>query len=468
MARNSNDALVNQMEQLLVKIETTRKSINHKDEEIARLKAGHERRSQLQSVPRESDSVQRLRLEVQQRQEELASLARMVHTKEMERDNQLRKFEQVKREVDSFSTQDQQEETEIERRRHDNAELQVQIRHTEKRIHLLDAQQKTLSDRLLEKQRQAQEAGERASQNRKREEEFGQKLSNLEALKGDYGQKEKILEELNEIVEQMDEALEMMESAVETAKLEHEVSSTTLARNGAYDDDFERSPQLKLWLGSAASSVATLKAVELGSKRSQHWVTADQAQMAQDDVAKRLGEADTVKQKLSHRRQQLAEEMSTIQSTLTDTLHDRDRHRLLRTELQETLNGDDVRALEAKIPEWQQKRAEAEAARDRTRVEWERVDKAARQKFSKAEMALEDQLKLLEWEARQTTAIKDDVRKLKQAELSRLQTSLEAEAQHLERQDNELNPQLAALMNDELDMHFNVPDGHTDEQMDKW
>ena len=58
-------------------------------------------------------------------------------------------------------------------------------------------------------------------------------------------------------------------------------------------------------------------------------------------------------------------------------------------------------------------------------------------------------------QAERTAEIKEEVRRLKKAELSRLEEELEAEASRLERDDDRMNPEIARLMSDETEIHFN-------------
>lgn len=275
----SGDDPLHEMETLMAKIESARKSLHHKEREIERL-AGQQ---QLRPPQQESDSARELRQDVGKREQELEELTRTVQAKEREHSEQLRRLEQVEGAVGRSTAQDEMEEAEIAQLRQQNSELQVQIRHCQKDIHLAEAQEKTMRDRLQEKQQQAAEAEQRAAENSQREQKFGAKLNNLDSLKRQYEESELLVTELNEIVEQMDLALELMDSAVETARVEHEVSKFA-RRDEVFDQHFESSPALKCWLGSAASATATIKAVQLGHARGQQWVQSDQVEAAKNDV----------------------------------------------------------------------------------------------------------------------------------------------------------------------------------------
>jgi len=446
---NDNANLVQNMELLLVRVETTRKSVAQKDMEIHKLRMDQERRAALPTSRRESAAAQKLAAEVQAREADLRELEHSIAEKQQTRDQLQRRMEQTQSASAGFDAG--LDESRIEATRRENMSLDRKIRAMMKKIELTQAQHQTMEGRIAEKARQAEAARRRAEENQRTEQDFAAQLRDLDVLKQQHAEKENVLNELNDIVEEMDEALESMDRAVETAKLEREVAITAIHHASedakAQDEEFERSPQLRLWLGSSSSAIATTKAMNLGTRRGQKWITEVQIRQAQQDIARRLAESDAVKAKLNQRMFSLQRDLDETKARLKAKLTEREKNAHLCKELQRSLDDPDgiVAELEEKIPKWKAKRVEAESRAREVTDEWNRVDAAARQKYEKAQQALDDQLALLKWEEAETEKVSQKVREAKKREKALLFKQLQQEADQLEAEDD-MDPALVELM----------------------
>lgn len=431
-----DDTLVKQFEELMAKVGTTKNIIQQKEEEIRRLTTEAQKRAA--AVPAgQSDAVVKLRREVEQRQSDLDRLRRNVDEKERENAQYARLLEQEKQQLQQCSTDDTLEERQIDERRRQNDALQAEVRQLTGQISLLAARQQNLEVRLGEKEQQVQEAQQRNQLNAQTERDFAAQLQDLEQLKQHHAEKEELLTELNTIIEEMDESFEQVDSVAETLQVERMGAAGV---NSPHSAEFERSPMLRLWLGSTAAALATMKVVKFGERRGQTWVTPIQLDQARGDVCKRLVEVETVKRRLRERVEELKQEVASARQRLAAKSEERDAARLERDELQRILDDPDdvIRSLETMIPELEAQKAEAESEEASVRQKWERVEASAQSKYAQAKEALDEQLQLLLYEEQKTKEITSQVGELKKKEKHALFQALRQEAAELESAQGEL------------------------------
>jgi|EP01047_Picozoa_sp_COSAG01_P012225 chromosome segregation ATPase len=426
-----DDSLVQQFEELMAKVSTTRNITQQKEDEIKRLTMEAQKRAAAVPVG-QSDAVVKLRQEVQQRQVDLEQIRRNVAEKERQNAQYVQMLEQEQEQLKQYSADDSLEERQIDERRRQNDALQAEVRQLTGQLSLLAARQQNVEVRLGEKEQQVQEAKRRNEQNAQTERDFAAQLQDLEQLKQQHAQKEELLTELNMIIEEMDESFEQVDGVAETLQVER--MGAAGASGPSTPADFERSPMWRLWLGSTAAALATMKVVRFGERRGQTWVTPMQLEQARGDVCKRLAEVDTVKRRLRERVDQLKEEVAAARQQLAAKSAERDAALHERDELQRILDDPEgaVRSLETMVPELEAQKMAAEREEASVRDEWERVEASAQSKYAQAKEALDEQLELLKYEEQKTTEINSKVGEFKRKEKHALFQAIQREADELE------------------------------------
>jgi chromosome segregation ATPase len=422
---------VQQFEELMAKVSTTRNITQQKEDEIKRLTMEAQKRAAAVPVG-QSDAVVKLRQEVQQRQVDLEQIRRNVAEKERQNAQYVQMLEQEQEQLKQYSADDSLEERQIDERRRQNDALQAEVRQLTGQLSLLAARQQNVEVRLGEKEQQVQEAKRRNEQNAQTERDFAAQLQDLEQLKQQHAQKEELLTELNMIIEEMDESFEQVDGVAETLQVER--MGAAGASGPSTPADFERSPMWRLWLGSTAAALATMKVVRFGERRGQTWVTPMQLEQARGDVCKRLAEVDTVKRRLRERVDQLKEEVAAARQQLAAKSAERDAALHERDELQRILDDPEgaVRSLETMVPELEAQKMAAEREEASVRDEWERVEASAQSKYAQAKEALDEQLELLKYEEQKTTEINSKVGEFKRKEKHALFQAIQREADELE------------------------------------
>lgn len=423
--------MVQQFEELMAKVSTTRNITQQKEDEIKRLTMEAQKRAAAVPVG-QSDAVVKLRQEVQQRQVDLEQIRRNVAEKERQNAQYVQMLEQEQEQLKQYSADDSLEERQIDERRRQNDALQAEVRQLTGQLSLLAARQQNVEVRLGEKEQQVQEAKRRNEQNAQTERDFAAQLQDLEQLKQQHAQKEELLTELNMIIEEMDESFEQVDGVAETLQVER--MGAAGASGPSTPADFERSPMWRLWLGSTAAALATMKVVRFGERRGQTWVTPMQLEQARGDVCKRLAEVDTVKRRLRERVDQLKEEVAAARQQLAAKSAERDAALHERDELQRILDDPEgaVRSLETMVPELEAQKMAAEREEASVRDEWERVEASAQSKYAQAKEALDEQLELLKYEEQKTTEINSKVGEFKRKEKHALFQAIQREADELE------------------------------------
>ena len=418
----ASKALVERMEALMDKVEAAKQANAQKDAEIVRLTREGERRAAALPTDHESAAVQRLRREVEQRQDELAQLRGAVAQKQQESAQYADRLKQEQEQLASYSAgHDTHEAVQIRERRQQNDELRAEVGQLMGKLSLLTVQQGNVEKRLSEKEHLAQEVKRRADQNAQTEREFAAQLQDLEQLKAEHEEKEKQLMELNQIMEDMDECFEQVDR----------VERMVARADGAAPTDFEGGPLLRLWLGSTAAALATMKVVSFSEQRRLTWVTDAQLQHAQTEVSRRVAEIGQVKQKLSARKQEMSQGLVQRREQLEAMRRERDDERATRDQLQSTLDGEQavmLRQLEASMPELERQKAEAEAQEADVRRQWEQIEAQAQTKFAQAKSVLDEQQELLRQEEEQISQITEKVNALKVAEKAQLLEQLRQQA----------------------------------------
>lgn len=432
MSTAMDQQLVAQFEDLMARVQTTKNLVMQKDAEITRLTA--QARDRMAVLPTgESEAVKKLRTEVGKRKLDLESLRAELHSKTMENDQQKLRVQQETQLVGNLAKGEGEEEKQIQMLRSENDQLQAEVRKLTSKLSLLTDRQAHVEERMLEKERQVSTAQGRNEQNARTEREFANQLRDLEQLKTEHKHKEELLHELNEIIEEMDESFEVLDSVAETLHVER-LSARGSGRAGA--TAFERSPALRLWLGSTAAALATMKVVKLGKKRGQNWVTTEQREQAQADIVKRLAEVETVKQRLQGRGDEMHAEVEATRAKLSEKQRERGKAVQDRDKLQAILDDPDgvLSGLKQQIPELEDQKFAAEGAEMAARQEYERVQAATAQKYAAAKRALEQQMQLLIDEEEGAREIYEKTRELKMKEtaLFRQRIRQEAEAEEMQ------------------------------------
>ena len=427
-----SSALVRRMEGLMAKVATTKNVIQQRDEEIARLTSGAVGRAAAVPAGHESDAVRRLQQEVQQRQGDLEQMRGAVAEKERENAQYVEMLERERHQTAQYGADDTHEAVQIRERRQQNDELQAEVRQLMGKLSLLTVQQRNVESRLAEKEHQAQEAKRRADQNAQTEAGFATQLQDLGRLKHEHLQREEQLKELNQIIEEMDVSFEQVDAAAQALAVERMAAGDASRVVAA---DFERSPMLRLWLGSTAAALATMKVVKFSQGRPQSWVTPAQLDQAQVDVTRRVAEIEAVKQRLGERKQQMAQQVEGARAQLEEQRQQKEEARSGRDELQRTLDDDQavfIAELQGAMPAMERQRLEAEGIEAEARAQWEQVEADAESKYAQSKAVLDQQLKLLEWEDSQTREISERVNELKKAEKAELLEVLRQQAEEEE------------------------------------
>jgi len=421
-------ALVRRMEALMGEVTKMKNVVALRSEEIARLASESERRKAAVPAGDESGAVRRLRQEVAARQSDLDQMHSAVAEKERENAQYVEMLERERQQQAQYGAGDAHETVQIRERRQQNDELQAQVRQLMGKLSLLAVQQRDVERSLGEKEHQAQEAKRRADQNAQTEREFAAQLQDLGQLKDRHHQREEELKELNQIIEDMDASFQQVDSVVHALDVERTVAGSS---DRSVVAEFERSPLLRLWLGSTAAALATMKVVRVSEEKNQQWVTPAQQEQAQLDVSKRVAEIGAVKQRLAERKLQMAQLVEGARSQLEIEKQKREEARAIRDELQRTLDGDQavvIGDLQAAMPALEQQRVETVRVEEDVKSKWEQVEAEAEAKYAQAKAVLDQQLKLLEWEDEQTREINERIGAQQEAEKAALLMGLREQA----------------------------------------
>jgi hypothetical protein len=225
---------------------------------------------------------------------------------------------------------------------------------------------------------------------------MGYEVDNLDNLQAQADRFEADLMTLEEIADMMEEAMTMMDSALETAKLEKDIvmqaGDKAAEAQQVAAQEFERSPQMRLWRASGMAACAVFKAMILGGQRGKDYVTEQQVYQATNDIVERLSESDSVKQRLAQRLDQLRLREAELQETLDRADREKEVKQTEVEELQNTLDDpetDVLSGLKETLPdEESRKRIAGNRLRD-VELEWREVDDAAKKKFETIEAAIQ-------------------------------------------------------------------------------
>lgn len=418
-------ALVQRMEALMNEVAKMKNIIAQRDKDIARLTSESESRKQAMSLSDESDMVRRLRHEIKQRQDDLERMRSAVAEKEHENEQYLENIERQRQQQALSGPDDMHEVVQIRERRQQNDDLQAEVRQLMAKLSLLTVQQRDVEKSLRDKEHQAQEAKRRAEQNHNTERDLAEQLQDLGQLKERHQRREEELKELAQAVEAMDMSFQQVDVIVDALDAERAVAGNA-DRSGTID--FERSPLIGMWLGSAAAALATMTVARISNHYNQSWVTPFQQEQAQLDISKRVAEIGAVKKRLAERLLHMKQRTDAARGRLEDAKRQREDARADRDKLQHTLDAEVallVGNLQAQLPVLEQHKIEAENAEADAKSEWERVEANAKAKYAEAEALLDKQLQLIEREQEETRAIFDRNRAQQEEEkallLARLQ-----------------------------------------------
>lgn len=438
---NANDeaGVVARMEMLLVQVETTKKAVLAKTNEIDQLKSSRDRPVAKRAGNPALVSMQQ---DIDRQRAELQMVLDAVRQKEAEFGRARQREEDLQRNLELYNLEDRADEKRIDELRGRNRDLLTKLRKLQKDLLMREQETRRGDARLQEVQARGLRLKQQEEEAMKTLQLLGYSVRDLDQMRQMVDSKESDLATIEEISDMMDDAIHLMDSAVETAKLEQEVVAHSLNASEAAQNaakQFERSPQMRLWRASGVAACAVYKAMILGRKLGKQYVEADQVRQSQVDIAARLRESDAVRGKLEDRLLQLEQSDAAARERLANVLSERDKNIRTKEELRSKLDDgslNEAPVLKERIPQVDTRRRVAAATVKKLEQEWSRVDGEAKKKYETVDKAIEDHLKVLEWEkvemqqvAERVAGIKAREMKVVEKRLSLEQAQLDAESE---------------------------------------
>ena len=146
MVEADEAGLVAKMEMLLVQVETTKKAVATKSQEIEQLKISRDR-----PVARRADNaaIQQMQRDIDDHRAELQGVLEAVRQKENEFDRANQRVQDLKRKLELYNLEDRADEKRVEELRGRNRELLTKLRKLQKEL-LLREQETRRGDARLE------------------------------------------------------------------------------------------------------------------------------------------------------------------------------------------------------------------------------------------------------------------------------------------------------------------------------
>ena len=426
------------MEMYLVQVETTKKAVAAKNAEIAQLQENSRNRPAAKKA--DNPAVVKLQQDIQTRRHELQTTLSAVQQKEAEFERARLHEEDVQRNIDLHRMEDSEDDERIDEIRRRNRELQGKLRKLQKDLFVKEQETRRGEARLKEVEERGRRLKQVEEESLRTLQMMGYSVRDLDQIQQMVETKEADLVTIEEIADMMDDAINLMDSAVETAKLEEEVVTHSSDASEAAlnaNQQFEHSPQLRLWRASGMAACAVYKAMILGRQRGKSYVEDAQFRQAHEDIADRLRESEVVKEKLQARLLQLEQREEAQRDDLARSVTLRDSKRHEEDNLRATIEGpeqDEVPQLQKRVPEVDATRRLVSSQLRDLESEWERVDAQARKKYETVEQAIEDHLQVLRWEKAEAKAVAERVAAIKQRELQVVEKRLALEQQTLDAQ----------------------------------
>lgn len=449
---HADSAMVARMEKLLVQVQTTQKMVQNKEGEIAKLQQTAFARSN--RAARSNPALAKLQEDIQMQQHMLRTMEDKVHKKQAEHESARRHEEEVTHRIEAWKLEDRDEDLQVEEMRRSNRELQNKFRHVEKEKFLRDQELQKMRVRLNDVEQRGRQMQQVAEDNRNTLMKMGYEVDNLDKLQSQADNLEADLVTIEQISDMMDEAMSMMDSALETARLEQDIvnqaGDKAAEAQHVASQEFERSPQMRLWMASGMAACAVYKAMTIGKMRGKKYVSDAQIRQAQTDIIDRLAESEVVKARLADRLYELQQREAVQRENLIQVEREQTSKRVEVEELQAALDDPEtnlIPALRQSIPDEESRRRMATNQLREIELEWQHVDAAAKEKFKAAEQAIRDHLGVLEWERAEARLVRERVASMQERQLQVVEQRLRTEEQQLEQEnDDEVPEDLRRLM----------------------
>lgn len=202
MAEADEAGLVAQMEMLLVQVETAKKAVATKTQEIEQHKISRDR-----PVAKRGDNaaIQQMQRDIENQRAELQAVREAVRQKEGEFERANQHVEDLKRKMELYDLEDRADEKRVEELRGRNRELLTKLRKLQKELLLREQETRRGDARLEEVQARHARLKQQEEEAMRTLQQLGYKVRNLDEMRQRVDAKEADLVTIEEISDMMDD-----------------------------------------------------------------------------------------------------------------------------------------------------------------------------------------------------------------------------------------------------------------------
>ncbi len=202
MVEADEAGLVAKMEMLLVQVETTKKAVSTKTQEIEQLKISRDR-----PVAKRGDNaaIQQMQRDIDNQRAELQAVLDAVRQKESEFDRANQRVEDLKRKMELYNLEDRADEQRVEELRGRNRELLTKLRKLQKELLMREQEARRGEARLEEVQARHARLKQQEAEAMRTLQQLGYSVRDLDQMRETVDAKEADLVTIEEISDMMDD-----------------------------------------------------------------------------------------------------------------------------------------------------------------------------------------------------------------------------------------------------------------------